>query len=576
MSLTLEEAAKQNESITRRNKQIQQENKAWRQRLRTIDGKVQASFRGAKFLIIGSEMTVGRRNVVHQFITKDAPNVEDLGKDVDEITLNALVIQNAGNEFNYFGERDALRKALTKKGAGTLVTPFFKTMRVAVKGRVSISESFNEGGMARFRITFVQAGLNTQPQPALNPIKEMDKVVGDISEYSTIASNAGLLNKAFPTFDNPIPVQPIFDPALLEIPDPLIAGIIAEVTKKVNEVFEFVDSVESAARTVVNAIRDNPVTSFVNKVRSSILRVKGFASSVVNTALGFVNGVAKAIVDVVNLPNDLASIINHGISGFLSLVNMTDTAIFGDEDGESILKVGLLDSVRERALETSLGIVSGVPGINNKSKVTPAFSTFPIDTEAGTSGASGLVDRAVDSVIDSMVDLADNFALEETDRTTRNENIVYLGLRAVENYTKIVTLATVARIAVRKNYKSHNDATLFADKIIASMDRALSKIGSEVQDDTYTKYNITVDNSAFYDGLYKLMPVFRSVMNNIGADLATIEDFQAPNTVSSTLVTAYDKYEDVNRANEIFDRNRGTVTHQGFIPEGTVIGLLNE
>ena len=63
-------------------------------------------------------------------------------------------------------ERDALIEALEAYGPGELIHPKYGMLNVVVVGRVSIRESHSEGGIARFAITFAEAGENTFPQAA--------------------------------------------------------------------------------------------------------------------------------------------------------------------------------------------------------------------------------------------------------------------------------------------------------------------------------------------------------------------------------------------------------------------------
>ena len=67
---------------------------------------------------------------------------------------------------NYLQERDALIEALEAYGPGELIHPKYGMLNVVVVGRVSIRESHSEGGIARFAITFAEAGENTFPQAA--------------------------------------------------------------------------------------------------------------------------------------------------------------------------------------------------------------------------------------------------------------------------------------------------------------------------------------------------------------------------------------------------------------------------
>ena len=124
---------------------------AWRDKLRP------ASFRGAAFHVEVHESTFGRRGPLHEFPQRDIPFREDLGRAARRIDVGAFIIGP-----DYFDARDALLRACEESGPGKLVHPFFGELMVAlVEARVT--ETFDEGGIARFALQFVEAGEQAQP-----------------------------------------------------------------------------------------------------------------------------------------------------------------------------------------------------------------------------------------------------------------------------------------------------------------------------------------------------------------------------------------------------------------------------
>ena len=112
----------------------------WRGRL------IDASFRGVPFKVRSHEAPLGRRNEVHQYPGRDDPFVEDLGQEAGVWSFEAFVIGP-----DYFADRDRLVVALNKKGPGELVHPYLGRKTAAVTD-AAVSESFDEGGLARFRL----------------------------------------------------------------------------------------------------------------------------------------------------------------------------------------------------------------------------------------------------------------------------------------------------------------------------------------------------------------------------------------------------------------------------------------
>lgn len=124
----------------------------WRQSLRP------ASFRGVPFFTKNAGSDQGRRTAVHEFPLRDVPYVEDLGLKGRAFTLEAYVLGA-----DYMRARDALIWAIETPGAGTLVHPYRGALNVALTSPAHITESADEGGMARFSLTFTETGSNVQP-----------------------------------------------------------------------------------------------------------------------------------------------------------------------------------------------------------------------------------------------------------------------------------------------------------------------------------------------------------------------------------------------------------------------------
>lgn len=131
----------------------------WRKRL------LPASFRGVPFEVDSDSSPVGRRTQVHEFVQRDDPVVEDLGRQVRTYKLSAFVIGG-----DYMAQRDALLAALDEPGAGELSHPWLGRMLVTATD-CELSHSRQDGGMCRFELTFVKgsdlllvATINTAQQ----------------------------------------------------------------------------------------------------------------------------------------------------------------------------------------------------------------------------------------------------------------------------------------------------------------------------------------------------------------------------------------------------------------------------
>lgn len=143
----------------------------WKDKLRT------ASFRGVAFHVESAEGEFGRRTALHEYPLRDAPYVEDLGRKTREISVEAFVLGP-----DYMVERDRLLDAIERAGAGTLVHPYLGSLSVKVT-QARLRESTSEGGLARFSITFVEAGTDGLPRtepdtPAA--VRDASEVVGKV------------------------------------------------------------------------------------------------------------------------------------------------------------------------------------------------------------------------------------------------------------------------------------------------------------------------------------------------------------------------------------------------------------
>lgn len=123
-----------------------------------IDRLVDASFRGVPFKTEDESQTAGRRVETHEFVNRDKPYTEDLGKATSRPKFSAYVIGD-----DCYEQRDRLIEALNKPGPGTLIHPAYGEMSVCVEGGINVSSSSSEGRMVRFDLRFVEAGELTYP-----------------------------------------------------------------------------------------------------------------------------------------------------------------------------------------------------------------------------------------------------------------------------------------------------------------------------------------------------------------------------------------------------------------------------
>ncbi|MEW6612710.1 MAG: DNA circularization N-terminal domain-containing protein [Pseudomonadota bacterium] len=124
---------------------------AWRAELRT------ASFRDVPFHVEGATLAAGRRLARHEYPQRDVPYLEDMGRRAREYKVEAYIVGP-----DYMAGRDQLLAAIEEAGPGQLVHPYHGTVRVTVSD-CQLTESTQHGGLAKFSITFVEAGEQREP-----------------------------------------------------------------------------------------------------------------------------------------------------------------------------------------------------------------------------------------------------------------------------------------------------------------------------------------------------------------------------------------------------------------------------
>ncbi|HBO8236478.1 TPA: hypothetical protein L5C36_005619 [Pseudomonas aeruginosa] len=144
----------------------------WREQLQP------ASFRGVRFEVDSDSSPVGRRTQTHEFVQRDQPFVEDLGRQTREFKFTAFVIGA-----DCYDKRDALLAALDKPGPGELVHPQFGKLNVTA-GDCSVSHERREGGLVRFDLVFIEAGEKGFPVGTPNTGRQLVKAKGGLLDMA--------------------------------------------------------------------------------------------------------------------------------------------------------------------------------------------------------------------------------------------------------------------------------------------------------------------------------------------------------------------------------------------------------
>lgn len=149
-----------------------------------------ASFRGVRFEVDSDSSPAGRRTQTHEFVQRDQPFVEDLGRQTREFKFAAFVIGA-----DCYDKRDALLAALDKPGPGELVHPQFGKLNVTA-GDCSVSHERREGGLVRFDLVFIEAGEKGFPVGTPNTGRQLVKAKAGLLDMAgeKFTAAMGLVN----------------------------------------------------------------------------------------------------------------------------------------------------------------------------------------------------------------------------------------------------------------------------------------------------------------------------------------------------------------------------------------------
>lgn len=194
---------------------------------------LQGSFRGAPFIVPEHEATFGRRTELHEYPLRDKPYVEDLGRKAREFSLTVFVDGRLTTDDDYLAARDALIFELEKAGPGTLIHPYYGSLRVSLTAPVRVSESSREGGRATFTIVCVESGELEFVEAEYSTVVGV-QTLADSAEAAAISDFA-----AFFSVDN--------------LPDFHLAEIETELTRTLAELEKTVGAVTAAVAAEIRA-----------------------------------------------------------------------------------------------------------------------------------------------------------------------------------------------------------------------------------------------------------------------------------------------------------------------------------
>jgi len=476
-----------------------------------------ASFRAANFKVISVDTSIGRRNIVHQYPLRDEPYIEDLGLDTDEFSIEGYIVQHKDNEYDYFAERDLLIDELKKPGPGTLIHPFLGEITASLIGKVRLSESFKEGGIARFSMAFVRAEETKAPYPveAINHIDAVDEAADEAYDYG----------------------QDGF-----------------------GEIYNDFDYPDFAANSILDSIDKLNIM-----LRSAMTSIQGLGPAQLSRALSYLSDQYLGIgLDVINNACSLGNSIIGMFNGLLSLSGMYGDILTQQLFGACSSMVRGINNGPMSGAQSEIFKIGGFIGstLFNPAIVAENFGKTAVRAALAINCYGGIGNQY-------------GGRLETISITTASKALLAANQEAVVNMARLSGIVTAARIAIRIDYTSHNSVVEIMNEVIEAIDIQLLKLGNDSANIGYADFNVTIADSDNYQALKSLRPIFVKSMFAIGASLASIVEYKVPAVTISSLAIAYDKYEDLDREKEIIARNMSIIKNPGFLPGGQNLEILN-
>lgn len=119
-----------------------------------------ASFKGVPFLMDGSDLSSGRKVVIHEYPNKDFRSVEDMGKNLR--TYNIRGVLSAADGITYRILRNSLQNAFDSKLQGIFIHPVDGSVNVSCTS-YTFTEDFSKTGELNFTATFLENFENIFP-----------------------------------------------------------------------------------------------------------------------------------------------------------------------------------------------------------------------------------------------------------------------------------------------------------------------------------------------------------------------------------------------------------------------------
>ncbi len=221
----------------------------------TLDNVREASYKEAVFIMDASNVSGGRKDVVHEFVNSDKQVVEDLGLKRKTYNITAIIHGD-----NYESNRDSLVSVLEDGKKGTFVHPFEGNIENMVARTFTMRENFRDFGVATFDIVLAPSDDIAAPTQSFTSTSEVSSQ--RLSVMDTISASIE---------------------AFYETSADLTGSIESSIDKATDFINEFDDATQGFEGTasVVNSLNSS-IIDFSNSIASLVQSPVNLATSIDN------------------------------------------------------------------------------------------------------------------------------------------------------------------------------------------------------------------------------------------------------------------------------------------------------
>lgn len=260
------------------------------------------------------------------------------------------------------------------------------------------------------------------------------------------------------------------------------------------------------------------LTSYMNAMNS----IQSLTTEITAQSISVVSQALVNIDNVIDSPCDVANTLLGAANQFKNILGFGIETITGGI-------VGLCSST-----------VRGVQNYINPDALEEVF---------GTSGINAVTD-----VINSDP-TSGGFVSDEQD-----DNVI-----ALRDMSDVFLCSTVSQIAIRTSFDSQESLLFYMNKIANKISDVLDRVGEDEDR----------DNNDIYTALEDIRNNLVKELLDRSTSLRKTVSYEVGSGVESALTLAYDLYEDIDRLEDITNRNRPAVVHPGFLPNGSNINVLD-